>query len=195
MFFETYSKEVVSAVVPFLVWLLTYLTKAKTKIQYATPHEFTFLINEPLKDADNIVIKQKQTVHTITQIVTNVGTQTATKLEVVFNYRPLYLNIWPARHYVEHTETDDRYVLVFESLAPREQIQFHVFTLNGSSPTMLAVRSDQCAGKAVNMVMYPVVSQLRIRLLQGLAFVGMGTAVYLLLVLLQFVVLHSPAVH
>lgn len=38
MFFGTYAKEVVSAVVPFLVWLLTYLTKAKTKLQYATPH-------------------------------------------------------------------------------------------------------------------------------------------------------------
>ena len=90
---------------------------------------------------------------------------------------------------------DDRYLLVFESLAPREQIQFHVFTLNDSSPTMLAVRSDQCAGKAVNMVMYPVVSQLRIRGLLALAFVGMGTGVYLLLVLLQFVVLHSPVTH
>jgi hypothetical protein len=91
MFFETYAKEIASAVVPFLVWLLTYLTKAKTKLQYATPHEFTFLINEPLKNSENVVIKQKQTVHTITHIVTNVGTQTATKVEVVFNYRPPYL--------------------------------------------------------------------------------------------------------
>ena len=178
MFIEIYAKEITSVVVPFLLWLLTYLTKAKTKLQYATPHEFTFLLNEPLKGADDAIIKAKQTVHTITQIVTNIGSQTASKVEITFNYRPLYLNIWPARHYSEHTEADDRYVLVFDSLAPREQIQFHIFTLNGESPNLLAVRSDQCVGKAVNMIMYPVVSRFRVRTLLGLGLIGIGTVVY-----------------
>jgi len=195
MFFEIYAKEIVSAVVPILLWLLTRLTQSKVKLRYASPHDFTFLVDEPVHDKDNKVVSQKQTVHTITHLVMNVGTKTATNVEVVFNVKPRYINLWPIRHFEPHLEQDDRYVMVFSSMAPREQISLHVFTLQGQSPGLLNVRSDQAIGEKIGMRMYPFVARWRVILIQALALLGLGASVYLLLELLQFIVLKTPAGH
>lgn len=49
--FETYGKEIVALFVPVITWALNSLFKAKAKLQVALPHQFTFIVQQPLTDA------------------------------------------------------------------------------------------------------------------------------------------------
>jgi hypothetical protein len=51
-FFETYGKEIVALLVPFIAWAIDKLFKAKAKLFLASPHSFTFLVQQPLMDAN-----------------------------------------------------------------------------------------------------------------------------------------------
>jgi hypothetical protein len=43
-FIETYGKEIVALLVPFIAWILNNVFKAKAKLQVALPHQFNFLV-------------------------------------------------------------------------------------------------------------------------------------------------------
>jgi hypothetical protein len=47
-FIETYGKEIVALLVPVVTWVLNVLFKAKARLQVASPHQFTFLVQQPL---------------------------------------------------------------------------------------------------------------------------------------------------
>jgi hypothetical protein len=113
-FLETYGKEIVALIVPFITWTLTTLFKAKTKLYLASPHNFTFLVQQPWIDGQGNEWPT-QTARTTSLVLWNGGREPATKVEWVFNWRPQCINIWPPRHYEEHVEQDNRYVMVFAS--------------------------------------------------------------------------------
>ena len=102
---QTYAKEIISILIPFIAWTLNTLSKGKTRLQTAHTHVFTFLVQEPLINQQGVTVAATQVVHTKSIIVRNVGRETATKVELVFNWKPMYLNIWPVRHFEEHIET------------------------------------------------------------------------------------------
>ena len=117
-FLQAYGKELVSLAVPLITWLLNRVFKARAQLRLASPHAFTFLIPHPLLDQQGAEIAPRQTIHTRSFIIQNAGKETATKVELVFNWKPPCVNIWPSRHFVEHNEPDGRYIMVFDSLAP-----------------------------------------------------------------------------
>jgi hypothetical protein len=86
-FVETYGKEIVAFLVPLVTWVLNTLLRAKAKLQYALPHQFTFLVQQPLLDKDGKQISPTQTAHTNSFIIRNTGRESATKVELVFNWR------------------------------------------------------------------------------------------------------------
>jgi len=112
-FIEMYGKEIVALLVPVLTLVLNSFFKAKAKLQVALPHQFTFLVQQPLIDQNVNQVSPTQTVRTNSFIINNAGREPATKVELVFNWKPMCLNIWPVRHYEEHVEPDRRYVLIF----------------------------------------------------------------------------------
>ena len=58
----TYGKEIVSLLIPFITWFLNVGIKAKAKLIWGSPHSFTFLVQEPLRDAEGKVITPTQRV-------------------------------------------------------------------------------------------------------------------------------------
>lgn len=192
---ETYGKEIVALFVPIIAWILNSFFKEKAKLQVALPHQFTFLVQQPLINADGQQISPNQTVKTNSFIIRNTGRVSATKLELVFNWKPMCLNLWPMRHVEDHLETDGRYILIFENLAPKEVLGVEVLSVNQDLPSLLTVRSAECVAQNINMYPQPVVSN-AMRLFVGfLMFLGLATLVYLLIVLVQFLVLRTPLGH
>jgi hypothetical protein len=194
-FIETYGKEIVAIAVPLLTWALNTFFKAKAKLLLASPHTFTFLVQQPLVDDGGKQISPTQAVKTRSLMVRNAGRETATKLEWVFNWKPLCINIWPSRHFDEHVQPDGRYVMIFPSLAPGEYLGCELFSINGDLPNLVTVRSDQCVAQTIAMYPQPVrpTWQRRLAILFWLA--GLGVAVYAMLLLLQFLILKTPLGH
>lgn len=192
---ETYGKEIISLFVPLLVWALNTFFKAKAKLLLASPHTFTFLVQQPLLYPQGNQISPTQTVHTRSLMVWNSGKETATKVEWVFNWKPLCLNVWPSRHFEEHTEPDNRYVMIFESLAPNEYLGCELFTINSDLPNLITVRSDQCVAQNINMYPQPVVPNWQRRIAVALMLSGLALVVYASILLFQFLVLKTPFGH
>lgn len=192
---QTYAKEIFALFVPLFTWILNNWFRDKAKLQLARPHGFTFLVDEPLKDPEGNVVSHKQTVHTVSHVITNSGRETATDVELVFNWKPLCINIWPARHYTEHTESDGRFVMLFDSLAPGEQIGFELLTINSELPNLVNARSNQCTAETIAMYPQPVLSPWKRKLAVFLLFAGIAFTVYAAVLILQFLVLSTPYGH
>ena len=99
-FFQTYSKELVALLVPFVGWLINTKLKPRARIGVATLHRFTFLVQQPLYDQEGKLISSSQTAQTQSLIIKNDGKDTATKIEVVLNWSTI-INSWPVRSYEE----------------------------------------------------------------------------------------------
>lgn len=194
-FLETYGKEIVALLVPLLTWVLNTFFRAKARLFLANPHTFTFLVQQPLLNPQGQQIAPNQTVHTRSLMVWNAGKETATKVEWVFNWKPHCLNVWPSRHFQDHTEPDGRYVVIFDSLAPNEYVGCELMSINADVPALIMVRSDQCVAQNVNMYPQPIVSNARRRVRTILQLSGLALIVYLAILLIQFLVLKTPFGH
>jgi hypothetical protein len=191
-FLQTYAKEFISLAVPFVAWALARFFRAKAKLILANPHSFTFLVQEPLRDQKGDVIRPTQTVQTVSYLLKNTGSEPAKNVELAFNWKPLCINIWPSRHITEHIEADNRYVVVFDNLAPNEFVGFELLTINTDAPALITARSEQCVAKSVEMYPQPMIKPWLGRLLGLLVLVGAGTAIYVALLVLQFLLLGTP---
>ena len=190
--FQAYGKEIISLLVPFIAWILSSFFKTKAKLQVALPHQFTYLVQEPRLDSKGEVISPNQTVHTNSFIIRNDGREAAEEVELVFNWKPMCLNLWPVRHYQEHHEPDSRYVLIFDAIASGENLYVEVLSVNHDLPSLLTVRSANCVAKNLNMYPQPLVSDSVRKVVAVLLFLGLATAVYLIILLIQFLVLQTP---
>lgn len=195
MVLQTYGKEIFSLLVPLVAWILNAHFRARAKLIIARPHAFTFLVEQPLVDPSGNVVSPTQTMVTSSYFLANIGRETATVVEIVFNWKPYCINIWPVRHYEERLETDRRYTITFASLSPREHIGVEIFNINNQLPDLLIARSDQCVAHTTYMLPQPVVPAWKRRLAVFLLFAGLAASIYVFTLLLQFLVLKTPYGH
>lgn len=187
-----YGKEIVSLLVPFITWLLNVGIKPRAKLIWTSPHSFNFLVQEPLRDAQGNVLQPTQTVHTASIKVINTGRDTAHIVELVFNWKPPYLNLWPVRSYEERSDGDQRHMLIFENLAPKEELGFEIMSINQDLPALLQVRSAECLAKNVGLMWFASVPSWRIKIARLFVLLGFSAAVYWTVTLVQFLVLKTP---
>lgn len=199
-FFETYGKELFALLVPFVTLVLNTIFRARARLLVARPHKFTFLIQPPPQQGQPTQPPQQgqsvppptPTADTSSIVITNAGRETATKVEVVLNWRPLCINVWPSRHFSEHIEPDNRCILIFDSLAPNESVGLELLTVGAPMPELITVRSDQCLAQFIEMYPQPTIKPWRRRINALFALFGLGTLVYLAILLVQFLVLRTP---
>jgi hypothetical protein len=191
-FIQTYAKELVSLLVPFIAWTLNSYGKSRAKVLVSQPHQFTFLVSTEVTDVDGNLIPQKQTVHTTSYLIQNAGKETANKLQLVFNRKPMYLNVWSPRPFTKEDLEDERHVLNFESLSPNEFFQCEVLSINQENPALLTVRCNECIGQFLPMYPQPFISSLKRKFIVIFITVGMAATAYITLLLIQFLVLKTP---
>ncbi len=191
-FINTYGKEIVSLIVPFITWFLNVGIKARAKLIWTSPHSFTFLVQEPLKNDQGEVLNPTQRVCTASIKVRNIGRDTANKVELVFNWKPQYINLWPVRHYEQKTDQDRRHILIFDNLSPKEEVGLEIMSINADLPDLLVVRCAECTAQNVPLMWLRYVSPWKIQLARLLLLIGLSASVYLLIELIQFLVLRTP---
>lgn len=182
-FLKTYGKEIFAVIVAAVPWLLDRF-KGKARLQYSQSHSHNFLVQQPLFNPDGELVREVQTANTRSFIVYNAGRETSTKVEIVFNWKPI-CNIWPLRHHTEHVMSDNRYAIVFDSLSPKENINIHILAVNGGLPMLTTVRSDQAVAEYVETHPMQVVSRFKIRIFTAMFYIGLFTCVYMLLLGVQ----------
>lgn len=190
-FFAEYAKELVSIIVPFLAWFLNVGLKAKAKLIWTAPHAFSFLVLEPLKDADGTVVAESQSVHTASIRVINVGREVARNVELVFNWKPQYLNRWPLRDFEERYLVDGRYMISFTTLAPKEETGLEILSVNRDLPDIVHVRSSEGVAERVQMLWIRQQPKWLWALGSTLMYFGIAAVIYVLILLLQFLVLST----
>lgn len=188
-FIQEYGKEIFSFLIPLFTVFVVHIFRAKAKLQLGVPHIFTFMVDVPLLDDEGNQIAPTQAVNTISHLIINAGKESATNIEILFNWKPQHLNLWPPIHYEERTEKDDRYVLLFDNLAPQEQIKCELLSINTDLPELLNVRSKECVAKRVNLVSQLLITNPLKAFIMYLFFAGIAFTVYIILLLLDFVLL------
>lgn len=189
--FTLYGKEIFAFVVPVFTFLLNKYFKNGAKISYGELHQFTFLIQEPLKNNDGDIVKHAQNVHTLSYIFNNEGRESATNVEIIFNYPPMYLNVWPARHYELKRDSDGRHIMVFDYLAPNEAIRCEVMSINENLPSLLSVRCKEGLAQQIGLYPQKVINPRTINFVRFLIFLGSVSLVYLVVVLLQWLLIKT----
>lgn len=181
--------ELFAILVPLIIWVLDKRLQPKAKLTVSSRHQFAYLVDQPLLDKEGNVIKQQQNAYTVSRIVANEGKEAATNIEVVFNWKPNCINIWPVRDYDEKIAPDGRFVMHFRSLAPKEQFSIEVLTINQEPPNLLTARSDQCQAEEGHLILHKQMRPSLARLRTILVLIGLGTVVYLGVLLLRLLVL------
>lgn len=192
-FFETYAKEIVSLSIPILTLIIDRFFRLKVKLLRATPHVYTFIVPEPIFNDQGKIIKESQSVNTVSYLIKNAGSLTATGVEIVFNWKPPCVNIWPIRPFDERNAQDGRYVMIFNNLSPGEIIGLELIAVNRDNPDIVNVRSEQCRAKTIEMYPQPVAPKWKVNLFVFFALLGFGAAIYIVLNVLQFIILKSPS--
>jgi hypothetical protein len=188
----TYLKEIVAFAIPFVAWALSRFFRSKATLILGNPHKFFFIVQQPLKDMEGKLIADRQNACTSSYVIQNTGSEPAKNVELVFNWKPMCVNIWPSRHYEEHIEADGRYALIFASLAPSELIGLELLVVNANMPDLITARSEQCIAKQVEMSPAPVVKVWKKRLAIVLLVLGASTSIYIVLLGLQYLILRTP---
>lgn len=191
-FLQTYGKEIFALLVPILTFALNRFFKSKAKLDWFEPHSFTYLTRNATRDEDGSETVNTLVIHTKTVVVRNSGRETATKVELVFNWKPMCINMWPPRHHDEHQDGDNRYSIIYDSLAPGEFVGCSLLSVSHELPNLVNVRSEQCVAQNVVMLPQPIVSGWLRVLLSTLLAVGSVATIYLAISLIQWLVLNTP---
>lgn len=190
----SYSKELVAITVPFVAWLLNNRMSSKVKLDWSIRHSFTFILQEPSFDNNNEKISDTKTVNIASISLVNSGRAVATKVEVVFNWRPQHINVWPIRYYEEKLSNNGRVSMCLENLAPKEVFGFEILSVNSKLPEIVNVRSEQISGKYVTLSPQIVLAPWKTRLIFVSFLIGIGTIAYMLAVLIQLIADSKPLV-
>lgn len=183
---QAYGKEIVALLVPVIGWLINGSQRAKPKLVRGVRHSFVFLIPNPLLDANGVQIAPKQTIKTASIVVTNLGKKTANNVEVVFNWKPPFINIWPNRDFGEKELADHRYIVTFQSLSPGESVGFEILSINEELPQIVNTRCDEGVAKEVPLQSQRVFKKWQQQIFALLMLAGMSATAYVLILFLQF---------
>lgn len=170
--------------------LVARLLRLRPKLFYSIGHSTNLLVDQPLLDPQGVQISPRQLVRTASITISNGGLQPAKNVEVTFNWRPPILNISPARAFSNIDSPFDRYSVRFDSLAPHEQITLEIMSINAELPLMTSVRSEDCVAKMINMTpqrVWPNWFNISVGIL---LLLGMTTAIYLVIAIVQLAINH-----
>ncbi|CAI1030555.1 Uncharacterised protein [Serratia entomophila] len=189
--FKLYGKEIFSVFIALLTWVLNNYFKGKAKLSYGYSHEFTFLLDELVLDQDGNATEDKKWAHTRSLILVNEGRESATKVSIVFNYKPMHINFWPVHHFEEQLEKDKRYIVTFENIPPKDSIRCELLSVNQELPAVLSIRTKECVGKQVNLAPMKTINPTLAKFYILLFFMGIGTITYMVIMLLQWLIVKT----
>lgn len=180
-----YQPQIWSIALVILGALVSRAMRLRPKLHYSVHHATNLLVDQPLFDQEGKQVSARQLVRTASIVVSNGGLNPAKNAEISFNWKPMILNVLPARSYSDVHSPFDRYSVKFDSMAPGEQVTIDIMSINAELPVLTAVRCDECEGKLINMAPQRVWPSWFIYSATGFLLLGLGTTLYLVIIALQ----------
>lgn len=181
---QPYTKEIVTVLSALAIWALNYFVKPRAKLVRGVRHAFTFLVDAPLRNEAGEIVQPHQLVNTASITLINAGRDTANGVEVTFNYVPQYYNIWPQRHFESDQTPDGRFTIKFNSMAPKEFINFELLAVERGLPGITSARCDECVAVEIPIQPQEIHPRRKLIFYLWLVVVGGAAHVYFLLTLL-----------
>jgi hypothetical protein len=183
---EQFQKELIAFGAAAVMALLRYFFRERVKLQWARPHSFVFILPNPaVMAAENTGQQPPQNLpdvnfHTGAVVVANRGRIAASDVEVTFNLKPPYFNVWPVLPYTEEVDVHRRFTMRFRYIAPGEQFQVEMISPN-PLPEVMSVRCKEGIGKMIPMRPMRVFPQWFNYGALMLLFLGVTSVVYMIL--------------
>jgi hypothetical protein len=184
---QAHSAEVVTLISVPLGIILTYLLRPRAKLVRSVRHASTLVVEEPLRADDGSIVRSNQVIHTASVSVTNLGREPAISVEIVFNWKPQFINVWPSRIYAATDLPDGRWAIELANLAPKETFGMEIISINVGLPGVNTVRSNECEAVELSLQPQQIQPRWRIQLAAWLMLVGLIGSVFYLIKLIQFI--------
>lgn len=186
-FYQTYSREIVSLLVPIIAAVVANIFRARAKLIWSE-HISRVMLSEEFHHVEVGPPERRHLViRTSSLFIQNLGRDAATDIEIVFNWRPQHFNIWPQRGFEERINPDGRQIIQLANLAPKEFLGMDLLTVNSEMPRLIQVRSKQGIAKAIATIQQPVLPKWKMGLVAYLMFMGAVATVFTIITLIQFV--------
>ena len=144
--FHQFELQIIALFVAFFGGAIRYLFRPRPRLIYSFLHSFPFVI-QPDPAQPNVM----GLAETASLWVKNGGREAATDVELTFNYRPQFYNLWPARHFEPVTGIANRHTLQFSSIAPREEFHIEMISSGQKLPEIDSFPSKEGIAKLTAM--------------------------------------------
>ena len=182
---QDYAKELASLAAVLIAFLLNKHFRPRAKIIYGIRNSFTFLVDQPLRGPDGQEIRPTQSVTTRSFSISNTGKETAKNVEITFNWKPQFINVWPPRNFKTSDSAHGRFSVILDSLSPEEIFGIELLSINSNLPEITVVRCDECVGDEVPMSPQEVQPTWRIIAGTYLVFAGIAATIYAIATFVQ----------
>ncbi|MBN9437043.1 hypothetical protein [Bosea sp. (in: a-proteobacteria)] len=125
-----------------LIALMARLLAGRTRIRWGVVHDLNYYITEEEK---------KVMVWTCQIVFINPSKSIAEDIEIVFNYRPLHLSVFPHLKYEISENPDRRIVVKIDKLNPKEIVNIAMLNTHTELPHMTSVRFKGGIGKRIDL--------------------------------------------
>lgn len=193
-FFQTYAKEIVSLLIPVVLAVGGYYFRPRTKLRWSVSHNSVMLVDEAYKTDDGKEERRDVDVRFRRIFLENAGRAPAKNIEVVFNWRPRKINLWPQRIYSEAINPEGRFIVSLPNMATKEFVGIDLFSIRGEVPDVVNIRSEEGFAKEVQMRPQIVYSNWVNGSVLALMFLGAMAFVYLLITAIQVLPAWFPAI-
>jgi hypothetical protein len=144
-----YSVQFVSFGLTLLAALIFWVVQGRAKVRWGIQHGFAHKV--PNREPQQNGGQTNTMVYTSAILFTNVGRLAAKGVEVTLNFEPDSLSLWPQRHYTKDSNPDNRLIVRFDNLAPKETLTLNLLTIGTAVPNVLSVRAENGVPKEIEI--------------------------------------------
>lgn len=170
---ETLIPYIATGVISFTVGALLMYFRPKAKLVFWSPHNFRYRLGV---EQNNLEIQ------TDAWTIQNIGRAKTEKVDFVFGEKPDHYQLQPSISHEAKTLENGNFLIRIAELAPKEVISVQILSFT-KLPQPLSIRSDAGLAQAIPIQFQKVVPRWVTALLALLVLVGVGTAIYWLIVL------------
>jgi hypothetical protein len=161
-FLNSIPTPLLSFLLGLLATFIVWIARPRTKVAWSKTHAYCHTVIQnpaPANQAAPNHLPQNLPpllVYNEYFVIANRGRRTAEKIEVVFNFKPQTLSLWPQRNYREMTNPEGRYIILIDNLAPKENFNVNILQATTEPPALLAVRTPEKVGKQIRTQVFPI---------------------------------------
>jgi hypothetical protein len=163
------NPQILAAILTIATTLLLRVLQPRPKVVWGTSHQYSHRIPRTPELGGEWLL------HSQTVFVQNIGFAPAQDVEIILNFKPENLSLWPQLNYTTSINREQRFIVKIENLGRREFTALEMLHSTGNMPETLRVRTPRGECRQVPMAPVQTFSR-RVRFaVIGLMFLGIFT--------------------